>query len=751
VIHTPGYLLFAARRWPVLAPLLVLALLLGAGARAQDVLPPDQAFGLEARMVSPDALEVTWRVAEGHYMYRRQFSVTALDEGVVLGEPVFPPGKNKNDEFFGDMEVYESDVTFTVPVSALSGAADALTIEATGQGCNEPIGICYPPVTKRMTVPVIGMSSAPAGQSSVSAEAGFLDTLLARDSGPKEFLPPDQVFRLATTVLDDRTVMLRFVIEPGYYLYKDKIDIRSVTEGVAVSAARLPEGEPKNDEYFGESRVFYDTVEARLDLQREAGSASTVGLQVGYQGCAEGGICYPPIEKTISVALAADAGVSPAGSSPAGGADRGLAGASFQSGWAWPLLLAFGAGLLLTFTPCVLPMVPILGGVIVGQGSTVTRLRGGALAGVYVLGTAVTYTGVGILAGLTGDQLQAYFQNIWAMGFIVLLLTVMALAMFGLFELAMPSAVQTRLQRIATGLKSGAFGGVFLLGMLSALIVGACVSPVLISVLGLAISRGDPWLGGAIMFAMALGMGVFLVAMGLGFGHVLPRAGPWMNTVKHVFGIMLLAVAVYLLGAIPGIPVLYLWAGLLVGVALYLGARGAAGEAIGFKLARQLLALLLAAWAALAVVGGLQGGRDILNPIDTGALLGGGTQSAAHVRFQRVSSLDSLAARMRDARARGMPVMVDYYADWCVDCVRMEQTTFSDPEVARVLNNGFVLLQVDVTDANDPGPRAIKQSHGVFGPPAMLFFNEKGEEVADMRRYGYMDSEALLRHIEPLR
>jgi len=734
-----------ARRRRAGAALLAVGLLGGwvGPVPAQDILPAGEAFRLEARMASPDTLAVTWRVAEDYYMYRQRFSVEAVDGDVTLGEPVFPEGRRKQDEFFGEMEVYESDVTFTVPVS---GAGD-FTLEAAGQGCNEPVGICYPPIKQTVTVPAAGASPAPSstqgGQSTAPGEAGTLQSLLGTGSSQAGFLPPEQAFRFETTAMDARTLLVRFFIEPGYYLYKDKLDIQSTTPAVAVARVSLPPGQLQNDEYFGESFVFYDAVDAEVSLERGADEAGRVELAIGYQGCAEDGICYPPVDRSVSVAMPG-AGSTP----PAAGTSQG--GAGFFSDGVWPVLLAFGAGLLLTFTPCVLPMIPILGGVVVGQGATVTRARGGALAAVYVLGTAVTYTAVGVLAGLTGDQLQAYFQNIWAIGLVAALLTLMALAMFGLFEVAVPAGLQTRLQQRAVGIRTGAFGGVFLLGMVSALIVGACVSPVLISVLGLAISRGDPWLGGAIMFAMALGMGVFLVALGMGFGHLLPRSGAWMNRVKHGFGIMLLAVAVYLLGAIPEVPVMYLWAALLAGTALYAGARAGVNESLGRRLARQTAILLLGGWAVLAVIGGLQGGRDIFQPVDAGKLAGA-ERASVHARFQRVAGPEELAGRMQTARAEGAPVMVDYYADWCVDCVRMEETTFADPAVAEILNERFVLLQVDVTDPAAPGPRAIKQAHGIYGPPAMLFFDEEGDEVSGMRRYGYMDSTAFLDHIEPLR
>lgn len=739
-----------------LLPLALLAVvaLSPQAALAGELLKPEEAFRVQARMTGASTLAVTWRIAADHYMYRQRFAVSAVDDGVSLGEPAFAAGKMKQDEFFGEMEVYDSDTTFTVPVTLPAGVKD-LTIEATGQGCNEPVGICYPPVTRTIAVqavpaqsmlPQSQLRSASEGNSVVDSLRSLLEPG-ATDQG--EFLTPDEAFRFEVTVMGPETLLARFFIEPGYYLYKDKFAVTSDDPLVRVTETQLPPGKKKTDEYFGDIHAFYDAFDAQVTLERGDPAARTSSFTLAYQGCAEDGICYPPVEKQVSLSLPGVSDVA------AGGFGAGGSGSGFQGGY-WPILLAFGSGLLLTFTPCVLPMIPILGGIIVGQGmgrgadrpARMTRLRGGGLASVYVLGTAVTYTAVGVLAGLTGDQLQAYFQNIWAIGLIAALLVVMALSMFGLFELTMPAAVQTRLQHRATGLKAGAFGGVFLMGMLSALIVGACVSPILISILGLAINRGDPLLGGLIMFAMALGMGLFLVAMGFGFGHVLPKAGPWMERVKHVFGIMLVGVAIYLLGAVPAVPVMYLWAGLFIATGFYLAGAAPAGAVP--RAVWQVAAFLVFGWGVLAALGGVQGNRDILRPVDVEALTGARTPGA-HAEFRRVSDPDGLSRLMQSAGAQDKPVMIDYYADWCVDCVRMEKSTFREPEVARILNREFVLIQVDVTDPNDPGTRDIKQSHGVFGPPAMLFFNEQGTELRSLRRYGYMDGEEFLRHIAPLR
>ena len=420
------------------------------------------------------------------------------------------------------------------------------------------------------------------------------------------------------------------------------------------------------------------------------------------------------------------------------------------------MLTAFLTGIALTFTPCVLPMVPILSSIIVGQGGEITKLKGGSLAASYVLGTAVTYTIAGWVAGATGEQLQAYFQNAWAIGSVSVILLLLAFSMFGLYEIQMPSFLQSSLQNRTQRLEGGRMGMVFVLGIVSALIVGACVSPLLIVALGVAIVKGDPVLGAAIMFAMAMGMGVFLIALGLGAGYLLPKAGDWMDRVKHVFGVLLLGVAIYLLGLIPEVPVLYLWSALFIICAVYLGALQNLPEgAGGWRHLWKGVGVFMLVWGVLALVGGMAGNRDILRPVElTGAsgLLTGtaGDRQGAHADFRRVATITDLDSGLADARTQGKPLLLDYYADWCVDCLRMEKATFGDPEVATLLNDRFVLLQVDVTDPGDDFSKAVKKRFGVFGPPAMLFFDDRGSERQELRRYGFMGPDEFLNHISPL-
>ena len=791
----------------LLALILSALWILVAGAQQDELLPPEQAFSFSARAVAPDWIEAEWTIAPDYYMYRDKFLVRLLEGEAQLGELQIPDGKVKDDPFFGRLETYRGQVVIGVPVSRIASGPLTITIEAVGQGCNDPIGVCYPPLTQTtsLTLPALNQNVSKAAsdvihtpvsssqistpqtvdslrnllaasqdkpevteisgqtQSSQISSLQTLKDLLGVADAQSEFLDPKDAYRIELQGQDAETLLARFTIADGYYLYQDKTRFSSQTEGVSIGNVTLPEGKKKTDEYFGEQVVYYHGFDVELPLSRRQKAAGDVAVKVKYQGCAEQGICYPPMDKVFTVSLPgiADAQASqvpgPGGRpSSTGGEEEAIP--TIDGGILWPVLLAFAAGLALTFTPCVLPMIPILASIVVGQGGEKSKTRGGQLAIVYVLGTAVTYTAAGVVAGATGDQLQAYFQNPWGIGFVVVILVLLSLSMFGFYDLQVPASMQSKLQARAGRLQGGAVGGVFFMGLISALIVGACVSPVLIAVLGLAIERADPVLGGMIMFSLAMGSGVILVGLGFGVAFLLPRAGPWMDKVKYVFGVMLLGVAIYILGALPEVPVLYLWGALLIVSAVYLGAlQSLPADAGGWRYLWKGLGVFALVWGVLALLGGLTGSRDITRPID----LSGNTLKAGvapenglkdentHGLFARVSKIEDLDAKLSQARTAGQPVMLDYYADWCVDCVRMENSTFADPEVRRLLRN-FMMVQVDVTDPRDPSTNAIKKRYGVYGPPAMLFFNTAGKELKSLRRYGYMTVDVFITHIREI-
>lgn len=713
----------------------------------QELLEPEQAFALSVKVLDGQTLEASWKIAPGYYMYRDKFKFESLDTSVSLQTPVIPPGKKKNDPTFGVVETFTTSVNVRLPIGQRPNGAHNAKLRITSQGCNEPIGVCYPPLVKEVNVSLPAVkTAAPATSGGGVKSLKELAGLIEPGGGTQEFLPPDRAFVLSTEVSAADTVIARVRIAPGYYLYRDKTSATLIRgEGVTLGKLDVTPGKIKDDPTFGKTEVVYDELSARIPLQRSKTAASDIQLEIGYQGCADKGICYPPEKRLVSLRLpAVGAAAQPSILTSKTPAPK-VEGDSYLN----LIIAAFVAGLLLTFTPCVLPMIPILSGMIVRSGDkTLSKAQAGLVSYSYVLGTAVTYTAAGVLAGATGEQLQAYFQNPWAIGIFASVLFLLALSMFGLYELQMPSFIQSKLHYHSHKLKGGSFMGAFGLGLVSALIVGACVSPVLIGILGVAITNADPVLGGAIMFAMAHGQGVALVAAGIGAGYLLPKAGAWMDRIKYVFGVMLVGVAIYLLGYLPQVPVLLLWSVLLIVTAVYMGAtQSLPADASGWRYLWKGIGTFFLIWGALALLGGLMGERDILRPVSFGKLatMTAGAPAGAAVTgelFHRFTQLEDIEKGMARARQQGKPVILDYYADWCTDCLRMEATTFKDPRVRTALAR-FELLQADVTDNNDAA-KAVKKKFGVLGPPALLIFDANGEERKELRFYGYKTAEEFL-------
>ncbi len=748
----------------------VLLLLLLSPARAEqtneNLLEADQAFQLSTRMVNGTTLEARWKIAPDYYLYRDKFKFEAI-EGATLKNPMFPRGKKKQDPLFGTVETYTNAVKVRLPIER-QGSAPSLRLRITAQGCNEPVGVCYPPIVKEVDfkLPPVKATRAPVAAVAATpvSEVRSLKDLTrpaASGGGEAEPVDPEKAFMVNITARGGEALLTRIDIADCCYLYRDKVkfeltaaDGRALPADVRLGSVDLPAGKIKTDEFIGKTEIYENGFEVTLPIAGGAARDRDMLLHVTYQGCSEKGviICYPPVTKTFGVqfragALSVAAGPETAAAPPVGDQTRDTGKLMIA------VLTAFGAGLLLTFTPCVLPMVPILSGIIVGQGDThISKWRGGMLSYSYVLGTAVTYTAAGVLAGLSGEQLQSYFQNPWAIGTFSTLLVLLALSLFGFYDLQMPGFIQSHLHHRTHHVKGGSYVGAFILGLVAALIVGACVSPVLISALGAAITTKDPVLGGAIMFSLAHGQGAILVALGVGAGFLLPKVGKWMDSVKHLFGALLIAVAIYLLGYLPQVPVLFLWAALLIVSAVYLGAtQGLPESAGGWRYLWKGIGTVLLIWGGLALLGGFAGHRDILNPLSLSSVVSGAMPGAGVARpvtaerlFDRVASLSDLENRLAAAKTADKPVILDYYADWCTDCLRMEKATFADARVREQLRNRFVLLQADVTDPNNPEGKAIKSRFGVYGPPAMLFFAANGEEHRELRTYGFRNVDEFL-------
>ena len=585
-----------------------------------------------------------------------------------------------------------------------------------------------------------------------------------------DFLPPEKAFPMTARAVQPDAIELRFDIEPGYYLYREQFKFSA--EGASLRQVQLPAGEVKFDETFQKDVETYRGV-LRI-LVPVTSAAPRFEMVVTWQGCADKGLCYPPQEQPVAAQLAAFGGdgtaralavrdpFGPSAVAQGGGAaapaaglsaagDTGAIEAALRSGRFWWVVAAFfGAGLLLSLTPCVLPMLPILSSIIVGQAqgspgsngaaAAPSRLRGLSLAASYSLGMAVIYTLLGVAAGLAGEGLAAWLQNPWVLGAFALMLVTLALSMFGAYELQMPSALASRLNAASGGLPGGRLLPVFAMGGISALIVSPCVAAPLAGALLYISQTRDVALGGTALFALAVGMSVPLLALGASAGAWLPRAGAWMDDIKRLFGLALLGVALWIVQSLlPEAVVLAAWGTLLIAAAVLLfemhTAPGHAGASR--RLARHALAATLGVLGLLQLVGAASGGRDPLQPLAHLAARGAGAASAATAAptfrpVRTVAELDQALA------AAGRPVMLDFYADWCVSCKEMERFTFSDQRIAARMREA-VLLKADVT-RNTPEDRALLKRFDLFGPPGIVFFDANGREVAGTRVVGYQDA-----------
>lgn len=535
-----------------------------------------------------------------------------------------------------------------------------------------------------------------------------------------DFLPVHDAFKLSLVQADAHTLKLRFVATEGYYLYRHRFQFHTEPADITLGAPNIPKGEAKHDEFFGDVEVYHGVLD--IELPRTDPRAFT--LLVGYQGCADKGLCYPPETARLSI-------------DGEGGAN---APATAEHGWNWKsLLLFFLAGVGLTFTPCVLPMLPILSGVVLrGQ---VGGLRGLALSLAYVLPMAASFAALGALMGLFGAglNLQARLQSAWVLVPFALFFVVFALAMFGLFELKLPQALSNRLNNVANQTRGGSLLGAAVLGVLSSLLVSPCVSAPLAGAL-LYISASGDALGGALkLFALGLGMGAPLLLVATGGAAWLPKSGPWMNTVKNAIGVLLLGLSIGLLSRVLPGPVTLLLVGFLAaGVALFLGALEFVVKTARQRLA-QLLGLALLVYALACWYGALSGQGDPLRPLPVAALAATGSSQAAKTdAWQTITPPTALDAALAQAKAAGQPVLLDWYADWCISCKVIEHEVLNAPQVQAQLA-GFKLLRFDITESNAE-QRKLLDRYQLFGPPALLFFAANGSEITADRVIGEINA-----------
>ena len=686
-----------------------------------EFMAPEDAFKYTA---TADERNVTieWKATKGYYLYKKRMGLSAATPGVTVGDSVYPQGEIHKDEYFGEQEVFRNTFKVSAP---LSGAkpGDTVALKLKWQGCADA-GLCYPPSVWDASVKVVAAAAASADKLFERAQPAV--------EGEEEYLDVDQAFALTEEALSTNTMQLNWRIADGYYLYKQRMKVEPAGATKTIGALVLPKGEAHSDEFFGEQEVYRQSVDASFSVPPS--NAKTVDVNVTYQGCADAGLCYPPQTKLISISLEGAPAAS-AAAAPAAGefvSEQDSYAEKIKHGNLFLVLLSFfGAGLLLAFTPCVLPMVPILSGIIAGSGENVTTRRSFMLSLSYVLGMAFTYTAAGIAAGAIGQgfNLQATFNQPWIVALFSLLFVVLAASMLGLFTIEMPGFIQTRLSNTSNQQQAGTYLGVGVMGSLSALIVSACVAPPLIAALTVISQTGSVVRGGAALFVMSIGMGVPLLLVGASAGKLLPRAGAWMDTVKNLFGVLFLGVAAWMLARIvPGWLSMIIWAVPALVLAWVLW-NARAKSAPGKNLSR-VLGGVAAFYGVVLLVGAGLGSTNPLMPIPQFA------EKQTHLDFKRFKTVADLEREVAAASASGRAVMVDFYADWCISCLEMEHKSFTQPEVQAALKN-VVLLQADVT-ANDDEDKALYVHFGIVGPPTIAFYGADGKERRNFRVVGFM-------------
>ncbi len=570
----------------------------------------------------------------------------------------------------------------------------------------------------------------------------------------KDLLPADQAFAL-TSEIEDHHIVLTWNITEGYYLYRKKLRFKSDDAFIKLNDLQLPAGTIKRDSYFGEVETYRRQL--KIIIPFDSSTSQPFVLTVKSQGCADAGICYPPMKKQLTfhptglqTQKAQPMTMASIENPPLAEQDR-IALALQKDTLAWTVLSFFGFGVLLAFTPCCLPMIPILSGIIVGQGGILSTSRAFFLSLTYVIASALTYTVFGVLAGLFGSNLQTVFQNPWIIGAFSSVFVLLALSMFGFYQLQMPTFIQAKVSGLSNRQQSGSLFGVGVMGVLSALIVGPCVAAPLAGALIYIGQSGDAVLGGIALFVMGLGMGAPLLVVGTSAGKLLPKAGTWMESVKTVFGVLLLAVAIWLLSRIvPASVSLVLWALLLIIPAIYLGAIDALPtQANGWHKMRKGIGVVCLLYGSALFIGVLSGSNDPLQPLKGIAGNANALQSSKSIAFTRIQSTTQLDQQLQKAVSDRQWVMLDFYADWCVSCIEMEHETFSDSHVQKALQS-LKLVQVDVTGNNDQDKQLLKR-FGLIGPPAILFFNPDGLEQRAFRTAGFKKPNEFLQSLETMK
>ena len=767
----------------------VLVLLISSSlfAATDSLLRPSEAFKLTTKVIDAQTVKATWKIADGYYLYRDKVDFISQTNNSNIEKLFKPEGKAKKDPTFGDVDIYRGSVDFDISLQHSDiNTPPAISLLSKSQGCAD-IGLCYPPQKETISLnlpPSFSNTSNKTeslgtlsladdlGITSITGIGGGIDGISANQAN--EPLPPDEAFRFDIIATDSNTLNARWNITPGHYLYQHKISfsINDANSELTLGKPNLPEGKAYNDIYFGDVVTYEKDFEVTVPVN---GYQKTVEIKTEYQGCSKlTGICYPPQTKIETVDFSAfppslvTAGAETASTGqekniPTGTTDAANTPTSEQTtlgnilknqGIFTIIGTFFIGGLLLTFTPCVFPMIPILSGIITGQGEDISRGKTFALSLAYVIPMALTYAVAGVIAGYTGANLSAALQNPWVLSSFAFLFVILSLSMFGFYELQMPSVIQNKLNNISNTQRGGSLIGAGIMGVLSALIVGPCVTAPLIAALAYIADTKDVVLGGLSLFMLGMGMGAPLLLIGISAGSILPRAGAWMETVKHVFGVMMLGLAIWMLDRVVSPEVTLLLSGaLLVGSAIFLGATDALTEASsGWKRLWKSGGLVSLLLGSILIIGAAAGSKSYFAPL-SGLLASNNTESTgalpketAGLKFKKISSLGDLDNILKQASSTNTPVMLDFYAYWCIPCREMEHTVFSDQGVIASLKDTIV-IQADVTDMNENDSELLRTLK-VFGPPHIIFYDKTGQERKDYRISGEMKLEPFKQHVD---
>ncbi len=727
---------------------LIISLFVGA---QNNLLFADKAFAFKAKVVDNNIL-LNWDIAKGYYLYKEKIKIIS-DQSQRLGEVEFPFAKIRNDEFFGKVGIYRDDVLVTVPV--LGGESKFIIIDVEFQGCAD-LGVCYPPISKSITLKVGNNKSLIDNAFNMlsktkSAIQSIVDKVTPISDEP---LPVDEAFAYSVIALDANTLRASWKIHPEYYLYRDKffLDIKDAQFG----NINLPKWEEKEDPFYGKVQIYNG--EFSIDIPLVDVKSSQVTFIAKFQGCWLGGVCYPPVEKSTNITLPMINNSTELQSIKAKAPIKLVPSITKietlnetdkittllqQDNVLITLWWFFVFGLLLSLTPCVFPMIPILSGIIVGQKNEVTTKKALIMSMVFVLAMSVTYSMAGVLAGYFGENLQALFQTPWILILFSLIFVVLAFSMFGYYEIQLPSSLQNKITRISNKQEGSSLFGVAIMGFLSALIVGPCVAPPLAGALIYIGQTGDAILGGLSLFVLSLGMGAPLLLVGAGVSK-LPKAGGWMDNVKYIFGILMLAVAIYFLDRIiPPFVSLILWASLFtlspiaMGVLNSITSTTSVWQRIFKGIGLLILIYGILLWGLVA-----RGGGDMLAPLS-----GYGTSVQAEkvsITFEKIKSNDDLDRMLIKAQNNNQVVMLDFYADWCISCKELERFVFSNAKVVSEMRD-VIALQADVT-ANDVIDKALMARFNIIGPPGILFFKD-GVENRSQRIVGEINAQDFIKHL----